>query len=522
MSRLENTTKNFVWSTISSLVSSLLGFISRTIFIYTIGSLYLGINSLFTNILAMLSFTELGIGTAINFSLYKPLAQNNIEEIKSLMNLYKKAYRIIAIVVTIIGISILPFLNIFVKGANQVENIHFIYLIFLFNTSYSYLFSYKRTLLSADQKSYLMTNIDMIITLLTLILQILFLCLFKNYYVYLLVNVIIGILQNFYVNNYINKRYPYLLDKNVEPLDKNIVKSIINNIKAMMLHKLGDLCINQTDNIIISTFVNIQIVGVVSNYTLIINIINKFAMNIFNAANASLGNLIATDDRSKSLDIFNGYNFIAFWVFGWTSICFMILLNPFIELWIGSENVITMPILILIIINYYLVGMRIPVANIKAAAGLYTQDKYVPIVQSIVNLFISVIGVQKWGLIGIYIGTVISSLILPCWYRPMVIYKYIFDKSPKEYFLKYIAYFSIILFNVLLTSWVSNAILGTDITWISLVCRGIICLILPNIILYLIFKNTSDFKYVLTLLKMIKQKFLYKSKRSLIYGESKS
>lgn len=522
MSRLENTTKNFVWSTISVSASSILGFMSRTIFIYTIGSMYLGINGLFTNILSMLSFTELGIGVAINFSLYKPLANNNIEEIKSLMNLYKKAYRIIAIIVFILGVSLVPFLDYLVKGAEGIENITFIYLVFLFNTSYSYLFTYKRTLLSADQKSYLMTNIDMIVNILTLIIQMVFLLVFKNYYVYLLIGAIIGIIQNFYINNYINKIYPYLLDRNIKPLNEESKISIVKNVKAMMLHKLGDLCINQTDNIIISSFINITVVGLVSNYTLIISMINKFAMNFFNAANASLGNLIVTEESTKRLEVFNGYNFMAFWIFGWTSICFIVLLNPFITLWIGADKTIDQSVLILVIINYYLVGMRVPVGNMKSAAGLYVQDQFVPIIQSIINLVISIIGAQKLGLLGVYIGTVASSILLPCWYRPIIIYKYIFKESSKSYFIKYIIYLFVIFANCYLMNVITNILFGSSVTWMSLIGRGFVCLIIPNIIIYILFRNTKDFKYILNIIKMLKQVFINKMKGVSKYAKANS
>lgn len=508
MSRLENTTKNFIWSTVSTMASSILGFISRTAFIYFIGTHYLGVNSLFTELLSMLSLAELGLGVAINFSLYKPLSQNNIEEVKSLMMLYKKAYRIIGIIIAVVGISLTPFLNYLIKGGQDIPNIKLIYLVFLFNTSYSYLFSYKRTLLSADQKSYLMTNIDMIISICTLLLQIIFLFIFKNYYVYLAVNVIVGISQNFYVNSYINRRYPYLLEKNVEPLSKENKDTIVKNVKAMILHKLGDLCINQTDNIIISSFISIQLVGLVSNYNLIINMINKFCMNLFNAANASLGNLIATENNKKRYEVFKGYNFMAFWIFGWCAICFAVLLNPFITLWIGKENTINQSIIILVIINFYLVGMRIPVANVKAAAGLYVQDQFVPIIQSVVNLVISVIGAKTLGLTGVYLGTVISSLVLPCWYRPILIYKYIFDESPKSYFKKYIIYIFVILINYFLVDLIVKTFIGMNITFITLIQRGIICLVIPNVIIYMLFRKSEDFKYIISIINRIKSHFL--------------
>ena len=510
MSRLENTTKNFVWSTVSSMSSAILGFISRTAFIYFIGTTYLGVNSLFVELLSMLSLTELGLGAAINFSLYKPLAENNVEEVKSLMKLYKKAYRIIGATIALIGILITPFLQNFIKGAQDIPNIKFIYLVFLFNTAYSYLFSYKRTLLSADQKSYLMTNIDMIINIITLVLQIITLFVFKNYYVYLFINTFVGILQNFYVNSYINKRYPYLLEKDVKPLPKETKTTIVKNVKAMMLHKIGDLCINQTDNIIISSFISLHLVGLVSNYTLIINMINKFCLNIFNAANASLGNLIATESNKKRYEVFKGYNFLAFWIFGWCAICFAILLNPFIELWIGKDKIISQSIIVLVIINFYLVGMRLPVANVKAAAGLYVQDQFVPIVQSIVNLVVSIIGAKTLGLAGVYLGTVLSSLVLPCWYRPIIIYKHVFKKSSKSYFKKYILYATIIICNYFITDFIIRTFIGNKVTFINLIQRGLVCLIIPNFILYILFRKSEDFKYIINIVKRVKSRFLKK------------
>jgi O-antigen/teichoic acid export membrane protein len=497
MSRVENTTKNFIWSTISTILASILGFISRTVFINILGTTYLGVNGLFTNLLSMLSFAELGIGTAINFSLYKPIADNDIEKIKGLMHFYKKAYQVIAIIVGILGVAVLPFLSLIVKGAEGLNHIWVIYLIFLFNTAYSYLFSYKRTLLYADQKSYLITNVNMIISFVTLVIQLIVLVIFKNYYAYLISSTVIGIAQNFYVNNYINKKYPYLLDKDYENLSVTDKQVITKNVKAMMLHKMGDLCINQTDNIIISSYISVTLVGLVSNYTLIISTINSFIMNVFNSASASLGNLIVTEKEEKRLEVFKGYNFLAFWFFGWATICFYNLLNPFITIWIGEDKIISQSVLSLILFNFYLVGMRVPIGNIKVAAGVYSQDKFVPLVQSVVNLVISILGVQYWGLAGVYLGTVISSLVMPCWYRPLVVYKHVFNTSPRKYFIKYAIYLLTVICNLVIVSLISRMLFQESLLWVYLIGTGIICLIVPNLINFLLFRKTRDFKYIM-------------------------
>jgi len=503
MSRLENTAKNFIWSTISTLLGALIGFVSRTVFIHVLGTDYLGVNGLFTNLLTMLSFTELGIGAAINFSLYKPLALNDIEQIKSLMNFYKKAYGIIAGIITVLGLILLPFIKLFITGGEGIQNIYLIYLIFLFNTSYSYLFTYKRTLLFADQKSYLITNIQMVINILTLLIQLAILLVFKNYIAYLASMVVMGVLQNFYVNGYINKRYPYLLEKKVQNLSKENRASILKNVKALLLHKMGDLCINQTDNIIISSFINITVVGLVSNYYLIINTVNSFLVNLFNAANASWGHLIATETEEKRLDIFNGYNFLAFCFFGWASICFYNLLNPFITLWIGEDKLIGQGIVNLVIINFYVTGMRIPLANIKAAAGVYFQDRFVSLIQAAINLVISIVSVRYLGLAGVFMGSVVSSLLVPCWYRPIVVYRYVLAASPKTYFIKYICYALVTGVNTGITSALSTWLFKNGITWVSVCGTGIICTAIPFIVICLCFRHTKEYRYVKGLVKTL-------------------
>ena len=504
-SRIKNTGKNFIFSMFSTLLTSILGFISRTIFIKTIGITYLGANSLFTNVLSLLSLTELGIGSAIAFSLYKPLAEDDIETIKSLMLFYKKAYRYIAAVIAVLGCCLLPFLDIIIKDPGKMQYIPFIYLVFLYNTVISYLFSYKTTLLSADQKSYLMTNINMLISVITVGIQIVVLIAFENYFIYLIVGAIINTIQWYFINRYIYKRYPYLKDRNVAPLNKKEKSTIAINVKAMIFHKVGELCINQTDNIIISSFISIASVGIYNNYYMIINIINNFASSVFNSATASLGNLIATESYEKRYTVFKKYNFLGFWVYGWTGICLFILLNPFIKIWLGKDFLIDNFTLILVIFNYYLVGMRITVGNVKMSAGLYKQDQWAPIIQSIINLFVSIIGAIHMGLAGVFLGTVVSSIAVPCWYRPLIVYKYAFNKKPLEYFKEYFKYLGITLANLLLVLWlIIKFINPLKISiYSSFILKGLVCLLIPNIIIIIIFRNTEEFKFLELIVKRV-------------------
>ena len=505
MSRIENTSKNFAFSLLATIVTSITGFISRTVFIKTIGVAYLGANSLFTNILSMLSLTELGIGSAIAYSLYAPLAKKDIDTVKSLMRFFKNAYRIIALAILVIGLALIPFLDHLIKDPGEIQHITFIYLVFLYDTVVSYLFSYKTTLLVADQHSYIITNITTVITIVSLIIRMCVLLLFKNYFVYLVMGAVINTAQWYWVNKRIFRSYPYLKDKNILPLAQEERKKISTNVKAMVFHKFGELCINQTDNIIISSFISIVAVGIYNNYYMLIGIINKFSQSIFGAATASLGNLIATESKQKRYEVFKRYNFLGFWVFGWTGICLYELLTPFVKLWLGDAFVIDNLTLSLVMLNYYLVGMRVTIGNVKMAAGLYAQDQWVPIVQAITNLVVSIFAAIHMGLAGVFLGTVVSGLAVPCWYRPIIVYKYTFERSPKEYFVTYAKYFATVMLSLVLVKVVDIWFVDTvfENVYIAFFAKMVVCTLLPNLIVCLAFFKTDEFKYIMNLGKSI-------------------
>ena len=358
-SRLEMTAKNAFWSYFSMGVSFVLQFISRTVFIYFLGEGYLGINGLFSNVLGVLSFAELGIGTAINFSLYKPVAEHDVEKIKSYMYYYKWAYRIIALIVCILGIILIPFLDILVTDPGNVGNITIYYCIYLFNTVTSYFVSYKYSLVNAEQKNYIYTNINLIITTSTIIIQIIALVIWKNFLIYLSVAAVFGVFQKIFISRYFDKLYPYLKDKNVKKLSKNEKNTLISKVKALVIHKIGDVSVHQTDNIIVSAFVSTKMVGLLSNYNLIISTVTSCINILFNSVTGSLGNMVATETKEYQYQIFKKYRFIGFWFYGFTAIALSILMSPFIELWIGNRMVVGALTINLIVLDYYMIGQRI-------------------------------------------------------------------------------------------------------------------------------------------------------------------
>lgn len=506
-SRTVMASKNVMFSYFNHIATTILKFICRWAFIRTIGVTYLGVNGLYTNILGVLSLTELGISTAMNYSLYKPVAEGNIEKIKSLMRAYKIAYRIIALVVSVIGLAIVPFLNILIKDAKGLNNKELVlyYLLFLFNTVISYFVSYKYSLNSAEQKGYLISNITTISTILMNIVQIIVLFVFKSFLGYLLVQIVFGVLIKVFNYFYLDHLYPYLKDKNVKPLDQETKKSLFVNIKALMVHKLGQVAVNQTDNLIISSVINVTSVGLISNYTLITGTVDTFLNIIFNNITSSLGNLIATTNKDYQYKIYKIYDFIDFWMYGFSAIAYASLIQAFTSLMWGAEYVVDFKVILLIIINTYIVGQRIPLNNMKVAGGVFNQDRYLPAIQAVLNLGISIILAKQLGLIGVYLGTIISGVI-PTFVRPLIIYKPLFNRKPLEFYILFFKHFLVIVAIGFVNYIITDKIM-TNLNWLTFGISAIITAILPNVILMLIYFRSEEFKYILGIVKKLGGRF---------------
>ena len=501
MGRIQHAAKNIAFGYIGNITSTVLGFVLRTVFIMKLNATLLGINGLYTGVLTMLSLAELGIGTALNYSLYAPVARKDYEKIKSYMLFYKKAYRVIAGVVAGIGIVLIPFLKYFIKnpGNYGMEELTFYYLIFLFNTVSTYFVAYKYSLVNAEQKNYIQTNVLTITKFATTVLQLIVLLLTENFLLYLLTAAAVELIQKIYVNHYLNNRYPYLKDKNVKPLEKEETEEIVNKTKALVFHKVGDVARLQTDSIIISSFIQVSLVGIVDNYTMVINSISGFVNIIFNSVISSFGNLIATESREKQYEIFKVYRFVANWIYGLSAIGFFILLSPLVYLWLGEEWMLSGTVIGLVLVDYYFKGDRIVLSNFKTAAGVFEQDKYLALIQGAVNLVISIVLVQHIGLAGVYVGTIVSGLIANVT-KPFIIYKVCFGKSAGEYFKDTIKQLIIIGINLGVLLPVCNKILG-DISIVTFAITGIMIVAVYNIFFIFAFRKTSEFGYLWGMVK---------------------
>lgn len=493
-SRTKNSIFNVGTGFLNTIVKTILTFITRTIFIKVLGETYLGLNGLLTNILSMLSIAELGIGTTISFSLYKPLVNKDNKKINALMTFYKKAYRIIGIVILISGVILIPFLKFILEENININHIYLIYALYLLTTVSTYFISYKEVLIIADQKNYKLTKINFIFDVLLNGLQIIELLIFKNFVLYLVVQLVIEFLRRTVINFFISKEYPQTDFCSKEKINKSDKQLLSKNVRAMFLHKIGDYSINGTDNIIMTKFIGLNAVGIYSNYLTIITILNTFINIIYSSIISSLGNLIAKENEEKRLKVFNIMDFFGFCIYGYCSVCLFVLLNPFIKVWAGEHYLFSIEIVAIIVLNFYMTGMRVPLGTIKSAAGVYTEDRYIPLLQALTNIVVSIILAKYIGVLGVLLGTLISSLI-PAINRPYIVYKYVFNKKVTEYYTRYLKNIIIFVFTTIVIYFVTSN-LNIKNLYIQLIVICIIATIIYVIIIIVFYRKTAEYVYI--------------------------
>ena len=471
-----------------------MAFVVRTFFIASLNTEYLGINGLFHNVLTMLSFAELGIGTAIIFSMYKPVDEQNIPRLKSLMKLYKKCYTIIGLVVFGLGLCVIPFMGIIVKDVPNIkENIIVIYLLFLFNTSSSYFFTYKKSIISAHQQQIVINRMDSVFYLLKSICEIIFLVLTKNYIVYLLIQIGGTFIENIVIARKANKMFPYITEKDAEDLPKEEQKTIFDNVRSLVIYKAGTTVMNGTDNILISSLIGTAVVGLCSNYTMIIDAIRGVIASAYKGITASVGNLNAQSDVEKKEKVFYELTFITYWLYSFCAIAFVALANPFVLLWTRKEAyVMGIEIPIALAFSFYLNGIREPAYTYRVTFGFFEEGRLAPFIATIVNIISSIILCKVFGTVGIYIGTSVTQLLSYSWIDPYVIHKYGFRSKSSKYFKKYALYTLIFTANLALTYLAVSLIPLKGIP--GFIVKGVVAAIVPNVVYLIVFHKTDEFQ----------------------------
>lgn len=513
-SRVQNSIYNIITGLFGQLLVMVTGFIVRTVFIKCLGNTYLGVSGLFGNVLNILSLAELGIGQAIIFSLYRPIAEKDENKICALMKLYERVYRKLFCVVLVLGISMVPFLPYFIKDMSIIPNIYIIYVMYVFNSAISYLFVYKSTFLTANQQNYVISIISYAFNIGIAIIQIICLVIFRRYLLYLGIQIFSTIFQNIYISKKVDKIYPFLRKKEISPLENEELIKIKQNVKALMIYKIGTLSLNSTDNIIISKYVGIVTVGLYSNYLLIISSVTGFLSTIFGNVTASIGNLNAKESKEKQYFMFKVINLSTFWLYSVVTVCVFFLINDFIEFcWIGSEYLLSLSETLIISLNIYIGGMLFAPFNYRQTMGLFVQGKIRPVVSAIENIVVSVLLAKYWGLAGVLWGTAITRLTTNVWYDPFIVFRNM-GVNPVKYFADYFIKFFVLCVTSTGAFFIQKSIVVSGvITWIV---KAIIIFVFVNTVFCLIFFRTKEFDYLKNVVVNILKKF-FSNKHNLKY-----
>lgn len=491
--RSDYTLLNMVSGLGGYVVTFVLGLVCRMAFTRVFSAEYLGINGLFGNVLGMLSLAELGIGSAIIYALYAPLAKKDNAKIATFVNFYGKCYRVIAIVVLAVGLALIPFLNLIIKEKPDIEeNYYVIYLIMLFNSVSGYFFAYRSSLLVAAQKNYLVTLVSNIVIIVQNFVQIGVIFIFENYIVYMLIASVCGMTTNIISSEIAKREYPCIKEKHPAPLEKEEKRSLIKNVRALTINKIGGLLVNSTDNIITTFFDGLVTTGLASNYTLLSTSINSLLNIVFNSINASVGNHNALEDKEHRLALFKSINLANFWIYGWAAIGIFVVSGDVVSVMFGAEYILPFEIPLIIAVNFYMVGMQNAVWTYYNTQGLFYHGRYVSVITAVINIAASIALGRIWGLFGILLATAISRLFTNTWYSPYAVFKYGFKMSSKPYFIRYVLYALLLAATGAGCFFICSFISFTPI--VNMIVKFVICCIVPNVVFLLCFGRSKEFE----------------------------
>lgn len=510
--RKKNSIINSIAGAVSYLILVLSNFIVRSVFVQQMGADVQGVSDLFTNIISMLALAELGLGTGLIYKLYKPVADHDVPRIKSLLRFYKRAYLIIGGVISAGGIVLSFYVYVFDKY--KIFSHFYLgitFFLFVLDVLASYLFAHQKALITADQKNYIINIVHAAEQVVVCIIQVILLILTQSFVLFIIVRIVCRVAEGFVLLRWYKKMYPDIDLKDSTAIEREERRDLFHNINAMLYHRIGGFSLTSTSNMILSYFESFGLVCLYNNYSLITSNVNNMIAQMFQGVTASFGDLLNTENKQKAYDRFNVLYYVNYLVASFCSIAILVLIEPFVRIWLGDKFLLSRWTLLLIIIYFYIYGMRRVIFMARDSAGLYTPDKYMPLVETCLNIGLGIWFVQLWSVNGILLANIISMLVIPFWIQPFIVYKYIFERSVKEYFKRYALYLIAFCISGGITVWLCSLIWFKNM-FLVLLIRGCVCLVVPNGINLVIFCWTKEFRYVITMFPSAARRFSKKTK----------
>ena len=490
-SRTFNSIRNIFFGAFNRFVSIFFPFLVRTIFIKALGEEYLGLNGLFSSILQVLNLADLGFANAIVASMYKPIADGDVDKVSALLNLYRRVYKVIGFGILSVGILLTPFIDKLIHGVPPADiNIYLLWLLYLTNTVVSYLFfAYKISLINAHQRNDITENIGTLCKVFFGIIQIVVVAVFKSIYLYVLLTITLSVVYNLWCSFECQKRFPQYVCRG--ELDKETKKNISKNIGALALQKIGNTVSVSLDSVIISAFLGLRIVAIYGNYYYVVSAVAAFVNLIYCAITASIGNSIATETPQKNLKDLSKIITLNTWIIGWCCICFMCLFQDFMIVWMGEDLLFSLGTVLLLVMRFFFDQIRKVVLTYKDAAGMWWADKWRPLVGWTVNLILNVVFVKTIGVAGVMLSTIISYALIEMPWETHVLFKVYFHQSEGKYYLKMLSTSAGILVAGIITFLICSEISINHVAAIAV--KLVICAIVPNVIVIAINMRNQDF-----------------------------
>lgn len=490
--RTKNATRNIVFGSVLKIYQIAVPFIMRTAMLYLLGVQYLGLNSLFTSILQVLNLAELGVGSAMVFSMYKPIIEDDTKTICALMKLYRLYYRIIGLVIALAGLLLLPFIPKLISGKVPEDiDIYILYLLNLGTTVLSYwLFAYKNCLLNAYQRVDMSSKISLCMTTIQYVLQLFVLIFFKNYYIYLIVSLFTQAMTNIVTSIVVSRMYPQY--KPDGKLDHTEVKTINNRIRDLFTSRVGGVIVNSVDTIVISAFLGLTILAVYQNYFYILSSIIAFVSIIFNSCTAGIGNSIIVESQKKNFNDLKKFTFIISWIAGFCTSCLLCLYQPFMKIWVGEKYELGFNVVICFCIYYFVYEINQLLNMYKDAAGMWHEDRFRPLVTALSNLAMNLIMVQFIGVYGVILSTVLSMFLVGMPWLLHNLFTVLFERKYLSIYLsKLFLYVIIVMIACSITYFACSFVHLTK--WPELIIKGIICCIIPNVVFFVAYRKMPEF-----------------------------
>ena len=502
--RTKNATRNIIFGVILRAYQIIVPFLMRTAMIYLMGVQYLGLNSLFTSVLQVLNLAELGVGSAMIYSMYRPIAEDDNTTICALMKLYRTYYRLIGLIIAVVGCILTPFIPKLISGDTpQGINIYILYLLNLGATVLSYwLFAYKNSILQAHQRTDIVSKVTLITNTIQYVLQLFVLWIFKNYYLYVIVMLVTQALTNIVTAIMADKIYPQFKPKG--ELHKEEIHQINQKIRDLFTAKLGGVVVGSADTIVISAFLGLTTLAVYQNYYFIMNSICGFITVIFSAITAGIGNSLVTESSEKNYNDFKKFTFIICFILCICCCCFVGLYQPFMKLWVGKKFMLSFSFVILFCILFYCLELAMVWATVKDAAGLWHSDRFRPLIGACANLIMNIVLVQVIGLYGIILSTVFSYIFISMPWLIHNLFKFLYNESLKVYLKDLSMYILVAILATTITTIICRKI--TFVGIFELVFKGIISIIIPVSIEILCYRKKEEFKESIKLVKKMLKK----------------